>query len=72
MDIEPFQSFEPFQSLWNWFAHNDDYHCGSEPKHIIVTTTDYEACKMCGKGCLSKDHLPYCSELCKQIDAREG
>ncbi len=50
----------------------EELHCGTQPKPKYVLITDYGACKMCGKGCLSKDHLPYCSELCKQIDAREG
>ena len=49
-------------------VHND-LHCGTESKILII---DYGFCKLCGKGLMTNDHSPYCSEFCEQVAAREG
>ncbi len=51
----------------------DELHCGAEV--IIPIDIQWIKCKLCGRECRDPYiwiHLPYCSEMCKQVAAREG
>ncbi len=52
----------------------DDLYCGTE---FIIPLTDikWAKCKLCGRELsqvMAWPYLPYCSEMCKQVAAREG